>query len=329
MEILKVEGIRKSFRADMSLVSREVLHEVSLHAEQGEILGFLGPNGAGKTTTIKIILGLVKPDSGSVRIFDKPVGDRSVMRRIGYLPENPFLYPQLRLSEFLEFCAKISDVSRGRIAEKIKEIMSLVDLEEYGERRLKDFSKGMLQRAGLAQAILHDPDLLVLDEPFSGLDPLGRKIVRDILLDLRRKGKTIFFSSHILPDMESLCDRVCIIREGVVGKSMGLGDIFRLGQGDIEIRARGCTKEILEPLYALLDTVDNSDEETIMVVRKQDFVRTVVQHLYNSGADVTGMFQRRPSLEEIFMVEIAGQKSRMHGKGKKQLVGQTSGGQKR
>jgi ABC-2 type transport system ATP-binding protein len=329
MEVLKVEKITKSFRADMSLVSRKVLHGVSFHAETGEILGFLGPNGAGKTTTIKIILGLVKPDSGKVRIFGEAAGDKSAMRRVGYLPENPYLYPHLRLSEFLEFCAGLSDIPKRRIPGRTREIISMVGLNDHSGRRLKTFSKGMLQRAGLAQAILHDPDLLILDEPFSGLDPLGRKKVRDILMDLRRNGKTIFFSSHILPDMESLCDRTTIIRDGVVTKSVGLGEILRIGKGDIEIKARGCTGDTLEPLKPLIDSADISGPEAFIVVKKQDFVRTVVQHLYNSGAEVTGMAARQPSLEEAFIVEVTGRPQRREQRDEEHMIGQMTGGRKR
>jgi ABC-2 type transport system ATP-binding protein len=304
MEVLRVDDVRKSFRGEMSLVSREVLHGVSFSAGPGEILGFLGPNGAGKTTTMKIVLGLLSPDSGSVRIFETPVGDRSIMERVGYLPENPYIYPHLTLSEFLRFCSDLSGVPSGEIATRVAQSVELVGLGEHADQRTKGFSKGMLQRAGLAQAILHDPDLLILDEPFSGLDPSGRKMVKDILLDLKERGKSIFFSSHILPDMESLCDRACIIGEGTVIRTVSLSEIFRMGEGRVEITARGCLESDLEPVSEYLDSITLNGEEIFLAVKKHELVRTVVQHLYNSGAEVLEVTNRHPSLEDVFMSEL-------------------------
>jgi len=306
MEVLLVDGVKKSFRGDMSFSSLEVLHGVSFSADAGEILGFLGPNGAGKTTTIKIILGLLRADSGSALIFGNPVGDRSVLKRIGYLPENPYIYPHLTLSEFLRFCADLSGVPAKMAASRVREASSLLGLEEHMNRRTKGFSKGMLQRAGLAQAILHDPDLLILDEPFSGLDPIGRKTVKDILLDLKGRGKTIFFSSHILPDMEALCDRACIIKDGTVTRTVGLAEVFRIGVGMVEITARGCPLSELDPVSGYIDSVAVNGEEIFLVVRKQELVRTVVQHLYNRGGEVLKVSNHHPSLEDVFMGEISG-----------------------
>lgn len=310
MEVLQVDGVKKSFRGDMSFASREVLHDVSFSAGAGEILGFLGPNGAGKTTTIKIILGLLRPDSGSVQIFGKPLADRSVIRRVGYLPENPYIYPHLTLSEFLRFCSDLSGVPANMAASRVREAVSLVGLEEHANRRTKGFSKGMLQRAGLAQAILHKPDLLILDEPFSGLDPIGRKMVKDILLDLKGRGKTIFFSSHILPDMEALCERACIIKEGTVIRTVGLAEVFRLSEGMVEITARGCPVSELDPVSGYMDSVTVNGEEIFLVVRRQELVRTVVQHLYNRGAEVLNVSNHHPSLEDVFMSEINGNRDK-------------------
>ncbi len=331
MEVLQVDRVKKSFRGDMSLASREVLHGVSFSAGQGEILGFLGPNGAGKTTTIKLILGLLRPDSGSIEIFGRSPGDLSVMRMVGYLPENPYIYPHLTLTEFLEFCAELSDVPRGEIRGRVREVIASVGLEAHAGRRTKGFSKGMLQRAGLAQAILHDPDLLILDEPFSGLDPIGRKTVKDILLELKAGGKTIFFSSHILPDMEALCDRASIIKDGTVVRTVGLAEVYRMGEGKVEVTARGCSPAELEPVSRYLDSMDVNGEEIFLVVRKQELVRTVVQHLYNRGADVLKVANHHPSLEEVFLGEIGGQRD---GKkdmepGTRHYAGQAVGGDAR
>ncbi len=327
MEVLQVDGVKKSFRGDMSFTAIEVLHGVSFSAGAGEILGFLGPNGAGKTTSIKIILGLLRPDSGLVKLFGRTLDNMSVMKRVGYLPENPYIYPHLTLTEFLRYCGDLSEIPSNEIASRVRDTISLVGMEEHARRRTKGFSKGMLQRAGLAQAILHDPDLLILDEPFSGLDPIGRKMVRDILLDLKSRGKTIFFSSHILPDMEALCDRACIINEGTVIRTVGLSEVFRIGEGMVDIIVRGCPVSVLDAISGYMDSISVNGEEVFLVVKKQELVRTVVQHLYNSGAEVLKVANHHPSLEDVFIGEINenGNKEKEPA-ARKHYAGHTTGG---
>jgi ABC-2 type transport system ATP-binding protein len=305
MHVLNVDGIKKHFRNDMSLAKREVLRGVSFHAREGEVLGFLGPNGAGKTTTIKVILGLIRAQAGSVTIFDRPPGDPRAMARIGYLPEMPYFYPHLSLSEFLEFCGGMSGVGRADLPDRIDKVIEMVDLTPHRGKRLKTFSKGMLQRAGLAQAILHDPDLLILDEPFSGLDPVGRKMVRDILVDLKKRGKTIFFSSHILSDMETLCDRVCIIRDGIIAKSVVLDDLLRMGEGTVEVTARGWRAEMMRGMQEYVESVRTTGEDAFLVVREQRFVRPVIERLFDGGAEVLAVVNRHRTLENLFLKEIA------------------------
>ncbi len=306
MNVLQVEELRKSFRGEISLARREVLHGVTFYAGSGEILGFLGPNGAGKTTTIKVILGLARPDSGRVSIFGRPAGERSVMARTGYLPENPYFYPHLTLGEFLRFCGRMSGVDGGSIGRLVRETAERVGLAPSIDLRLKGFSKGMLQRAGLAQTILHDPDLLILDEPFSGLDPLGRAMVRDLLLELKGRGKTVFFSSHILPDMEALCDRTCIIREGVIVRSVGLDELMRLEKGMVEITVRNCDREAIEAVEDYIESEMERGEDVTLLVRSREFVRAVVQGLYHHGAEVLRIEPQHATLEEIFIGEITG-----------------------
>jgi ABC-2 type transport system ATP-binding protein len=306
MNVLSVDGIKKQFRHDMSLARHEVLRGISFHAREGEILGFLGPNGAGKTTTIKVILGLIRADAGTVTIFGRPVGDRGAMARVGYLPETPYFYPHLSLREFLGFCGVLSGLPRAGLEDHVARAAETVGLAREEGRRLKTFSKGMLQRAGLAQAILHDPDLLILDEPFSGLDPLGRKMVRDVLVDLKRRGKTIFFSSHILPDMEALCDRVSIIRDGVIVKSVDLDGLVRLGAGKVEIAATGWRPGMLAGIEECVSEKRETGNEVFLTVRERRFVRRVIEHLYAAGAEVLQVTGEGCSLEELFMREITG-----------------------
>ncbi|MGD1048011.1 MAG: ABC transporter ATP-binding protein [Candidatus Krumholzibacteriaceae bacterium] len=305
MHVLNVDGVKKRFRSDMSLSRREVLHGVSLHAREGEVLGFLGPNGAGKTTTIKVILGLIRADSGRVTIFDHPAGDARGMARVGYLPETPYFYPHLSLDEFLAFCGALSGIRRPELGRRIAKVTETVDLAAHRGKRLKAFSKGMLQRAGLAQAILHDPDLLILDEPFSGLDPVGRKMVRDVLVDLKKRGKTIFLSSHILPDMEALCDRICIIREGTIVRCVALDELMRLGNGKVEVTARGWSARMLGGIEEYVESKRETGVDAFLVVRERRFLRRVIEHLYAEGAEILEVALERSSLEDLFMREIS------------------------
>lgn len=304
MQVLVIKDVRKSFRSDMSFSFHEVLHGVSLYANNGEILGFLGPNGAGKTTTIKVILGLLKPDSGTVSIYGKPIEDIAVRSRIGYLPESPYLFPHLTLEEFLKFCGELSGLVGKYLALKVEHVLSLLGMEKHAGLRLKNFSKGMTQKAALAQAILHDPDLLILDEPFSGLDLLGRKKMKDILVELKNQGKTIFFSSHILSDMEALCDRTYIIKDGSIVRSVNVDELFKIGRGWMEVTARGCTSEQLRGINAYIVSLNEIGDEIIMLIDKQEHVREVLQHIYNLGGDVLKVQNQHLSLEDIFLEEV-------------------------
>lgn len=191
----------------------EILSDISLSLQSGEVFGFLGPNGAGKTTTMKAILGIIEPTSGQVRIFGKLPTDTTVQMRIGFMPENTYLYKYLTGDEFLDFNGRFYNLSREKLEERKTWALEKVGLVQARNKRLNAYSKGMLQRIGLAQAILHDPDIIFLDEPMSGLDPVGRKMVKDLLLELKATGKTIFFNTHILSDVESICDSFAIICE--------------------------------------------------------------------------------------------------------------------
>jgi ABC-2 type transport system ATP-binding protein len=214
--VLKISGLSKAFQTGFIPRKITVLDGISMEVEQGEIFGLLGPNGAGKTTTMKCILGLIHPDSGNIELLGEPIPSHKAKTRIGFLAENPYVYEFLSGREYLIFSAQLHGYPSQICKKKAEDLLAFFHLEEFADRPLRKYSKGMLQRIGLAQALINDPELLILDEPMSGLDPVGRKEVRDLLFSLKNKGCTILFSSHILSDAELLCDRVAILINGKV-----------------------------------------------------------------------------------------------------------------
>lgn len=226
---VQVEGLRKQFTVGMGVRKRVGLDGMTFRVQAGEIYGFLGPNGAGKTTSIKVLTSLLRPDAGQALLFGAPPWSPSSRQRIGFLPESPVFYDHLTGQEFLTFCGTLCGMSRSSIKSRSKILLEQVGLAHAANLQIRRYSKGMTQRVGIAQALLHDPELVILDEPMSGLDPMGRSDVRDIILGLKKQGKTIFFSTHIIPDVEAICTRVGIvnrgrmIREGTVGELLSEG----------------------------------------------------------------------------------------------------------
>ncbi|MFA5917487.1 MAG: ABC transporter ATP-binding protein [Candidatus Gracilibacteria bacterium] len=220
MKILELKNVTKYLNGN------KILSEVSFEVEKGDIYGFLGPNGAGKTTTMKCILGLIEPEEGEIKIFGENGLSIKSKEKIGFMPENTYLYRHLTGAEFLRFNGKFFDIESKELEKKIEHLLKKVGLEKAGNKRLSDYSKGMLQRIGLAQSIINDPKLLFLDEPMSGLDPIGRKMVKDLLLELKDDGTTIFFNTHILADAESMCNKISIIHKGkIIVESKKVKDI--------------------------------------------------------------------------------------------------------
>ncbi|MCK9462087.1 MAG: ABC transporter ATP-binding protein [Proteobacteria bacterium] len=230
--ILEVQDLFKTFRTGFFRRRVDAVRGVSFEVREGEIFGLLGPNGAGKTTTLKVMMGLVAPTSGSIRIFGRPCSEPGARARVGFLPENPYFHEYLTPRELLEFYGSLVGLGGAKLERQSEALIEQVGLKEAANRPLRKFSKGMLQRIGLAQALLGDPELLVLDEPMSGLDPIGRKFVADLIAERNRSGVAILFSSHILSDVERLCHRVVILNRGVVAAQGSLADLVGKDTGD-------------------------------------------------------------------------------------------------
>jgi len=220
MPLIEMDSLSKVFTKDFTKKKVCALNSLTLEVLEGEVFGFLGPNGAGKSTTIKLLLHLIRPTSGRLSIDGKAANDKNVRRMIGYLPENPYFYDHLSAKELLWFGGKSCDLNHDSILQRTDTLLQMFDLTDAENRPLRSYSKGMVQRAGLALALIHDPKILILDEPMSGLDPMGRKKVFDLILRLKEEGKTVFFSSHILHDIERLCDRAAILINGSLVRSI-------------------------------------------------------------------------------------------------------------
>ena len=301
MSILEVAGVSKSFPTHLSLRRVPILHEVSFAVEAGEVFGLLGANGAGKTTIIKTVVGLLRPDRGRVRLFDLPIEDVRARARLGYLPENPYFYDYLTGREFLDFYARLFDLGPAERGRRIGALLRRVGLEERSDIPLRKCSKGMVQRFGLAQALLNDPDLIILDEPMSGLDPIGRREVRDIILELRRSGRTVLFSSHILADAELVCDRVAILRDGRVAASGRLEDLVSGRPRFWEVTLAGVGAAELPVIH---ERVWQRGDETLVRVHDSRQVDLLVEEVRRRGGRVVALVPQRETLEDVFLQEV-------------------------
>ena len=240
---IRTEGLAKDYRAGFWRRRVRVLHGLNLQVQVGEVFGFLGPNGAGKTTTLKLLTGLIHPTAGSATILGEPAGTVGVKARIGFLPENPYFYDYLTGSEFLDYCGSLAGLPRAVRRDRVQSLLAQMGLSRQGSLQLRKYSKGMLQRIGLAQALINEPAVIFLDEPMSGLDPIGRKEVRDLILHLREQGRTVFFSTHIIPDVEVVCDRVGIILAGRLAAVGHVEELLASPLEQIEVTASGLQPE--------------------------------------------------------------------------------------
>lgn len=235
---IQVRDLCKNFRGKKGQ-SVQALNSLSLKIDRGEVFGFLGPNGAGKSTTIKILVGLIRASSGSAELFGTPVNQAKVRSKVGYLPENPSFYDFLTARELLQLVGRSFGMSPAHLKSESERVFDLLDLNHAADRSIRGFSKGMVQRLGLAQTLLHDPDLFILDEPMSGLDPVGRVLVKEIICDLKSRGKTVFFSTHVTADVEAVCDRVGVIVKGSLRAHRSVDEILETGVTGYRVKVKG------------------------------------------------------------------------------------------
>src|SRR5437016_3033717 len=278
------------------------LDGLSLSVEPGQIFGFLGANGAGKTTTLKLLMGLIYPTGGTARILGRDIGDTSMHARIGYLPENPYFYDYLTAREFLNYCAQLFGQDRATRSRRTEEILARANLEKKSwDRQLRKFSKGMLQRVGLAQALVNDPEIVFLDEPMSGLDPVGRREVRDLIASLRAEGKTVFMCSHILSDIEVLCDSVAILKRGRLAHAGSLDELRARETSAIEIIAAGADAPTMTQLLGNTATVTPTASGLRIEVSDEKDVDAVIAALRRSNGKLVAVQPVRQSLEDLFL----------------------------
>ena len=308
--VVKIDQLSKIFR--VGFWGKRVTAEEGLNLEvrPGEVFGFLGPNGAGKTTTLKILMGLIYPTSGLARLFGREVGDPVAKARLGFLPESPYFYDYLTSREFLGFYGHLFGLWGVVLDKRIDELLELVGMTHAKDLQLRKFSKGMLQRVGIAQALINDPELVVLDEPMSGLDPIGRKEVRDLILRLKESGKTVLFSSHILHDAEVLCDRVAMILKGRLVACGRVTDLLDQGANhQVELIVDRLSPEGLNHLRPLTDKVVMQGDRMLVVLKSQQQVGDALEIIRAAKASLVSLTPQKGSLEDLFIREVEGHRS--------------------
>src|SRR5262245_47770160 len=302
MPVLTLEGVAKSYRTHLSLRKYWILRDLSFEVQPGEIFGFIGTNGAGKTTTIKLVLGMLFPDAGRIRLCGEDPSRPEARRRVGFLPENPYFHDYLTGAELLDFHARLHGFRQPERRRRVHELLERVGLQNRADRALRLYSKGMLQRIGLAQALLHDPEVVILDEPMSGLDPIGRREVRDLILELKKRGRTVFFSTHILADTETICDRVGML---VRGRLAAIGTVEELVRG--EVGSWEVTLAWPNPQDPPFGQVLSRREDRVLVkVTSQSDLHRLVGSLNGGGARLVAVSPARRSLEELLLKEVRG-----------------------
>ena len=308
--VVQTEQLSKTFRVGFWGKKVTAVDGINLEVRPGEVFGFLGPNGAGKTTTLKILMGLIYPTSGQAWLFGRDLGDPQTKARLGFLPESPYFYDYLTSREFLGFYGHLFGLWGAVLYKRIDELLELVGMTHAKDLQLRKFSKGMLQRVGVAQALINDPELVVLDEPMSGLDPIGRKEVRDLILRLKDSGKTVLFSSHILHDAEVLCDRVAMILKGRLVACGRVTDLLDQGAShQVELVVDRLTPEGLDHLRPLTDKVVMQGDLMLVVLKSQQQVGGALEIIRAAKARLVSLTPQKGSLEDLFIREVEGHRS--------------------
>jgi len=303
---IQIRHLTKRFRTGFWLKESTALSDLNLEVACGTTFGFLGPNGAGKTTTMKLLIGVLHPTSGEASIFGKSIREIAVKKEIGYLPESPYFYDYLTGSEFLHFYGQLFGMGSEERKKKVKNLFELVKLEGAEQVQLRRYSKGMLQRIGLAQALINDPKLVILDEPMSGLDPIGRKDVRDIILRLKEEGKTVFFSTHVLSDAEMICDQVGIIIKGQLRNVGRLEEMLNPKVKSVEVCVRGLPEGKIQALDSLSKSITTKGEESLISLKEESALSKLIQWTMREGGKIVSIVPRRETLEDLFIEEMKG-----------------------
>jgi ABC-2 type transport system ATP-binding protein len=302
MHAIEIRGLSKDYPVGFWKKLRPALKSLDLTVEAGEAFGFLGPNGAGKTTTLKLLMGIIFPTAGSATILGKHFLDPEVRKKVGFLPEQPYFYDYLSAPELLDYYAGLSGMARVERAQRIGPVLERVGLSDAGSKHLRKFSKGMLQRVGIAQAIIHNPEVVFLDEPMSGLDPLGRHEVRELIQGLKDEGKTIFFSTHILSDAEALCDRVAVIHKGELRGVGVVNDLRSAVAGKSEVIWEGV--HATTAVSALLTDTHATGETVRGIVQSSDLDR-LLEKLRQQNARLISVTPLQGTLEDYFLSKTA------------------------
>ena len=303
MPAIEISGLEKTYTVGFwRKRPRCALHPLTLAVEEGEIFGYLGPNGAGKTTTLKLLMGLIFPTAGSARILGLPINDPQVKAQIGFLPEQPYFYDYLTARELLEYYARLSGVDARERSRRVAAVLDRVGLADVAGVQLRKFSKGMLQRVGIAQAILHDPKVVFLDEPMSGLDPIGRREVRDLMESLKHEGTTVFFSTHILSDAEALCDRVAILHKGELRSIGVIADLTSSVRGKVEVMWQGNT---IPPAIRSLGAECHLTGEMARAIVAEDQLDAAIDALRRANLKLVSVTPVRATLEDYFVEKLS------------------------
>jgi len=302
---LRIEGLSKSYRVGHLRPRRKpALHDLSLSVPRGEVFGYLGPNGSGKTTTLKVLMGLAFGDAGAAWLLGRPLRDPRCRERVGYLPENPYLYDYLTPAEYLDYVGRLFGMAKAVRLARARELLERVGLAPVARTPMRRFSKGMLQRMGLAQALMNSPELVFLDEPMSGLDPIGRRMVREIILDLRGKGSTVVFSTHILSDAETLCDRVALLRAGRLLAVGRLDEILQIDVSHMEVLVSRLDPERAAKLPGDPQRRRAMGERWVLQVSESE-LGALVRAVEEAGGRILSVQPVRQSLEDFFFQEMA------------------------